>query len=88
MFEEEDGDDKSIAISIGDDEDNAYNNQGQVPWADAEIFDDTNFLVPSAKPYTGSKNVLKSNHPLMIMADEERTVRKKISFLQWNMWTI
>ncbi len=55
-----------------------------MPWADAEIFDDTNFLVPTAKPYTGSKNVLKSNHPLMIMADEERTV-KIISFWHSNV---
>ncbi len=40
-----------------------------------ELYDDsTGHLVEEAKPYTPSATLRKLNHPLMIMADEERVV--------------
>ena len=68
-------DDRSTVVDIDDDDDNTYSNQGQVPWADGEIFDDNYQLVPDARPYTSDKEVIKMNHPLMIMAEQGRTVR-------------
>ncbi len=78
LFENDDDDDRSTVIDVevdDDEDDNAYNSHGQVAWAEGEIFDDNYQLVPQARPYTKSKEVLKINHPLMIMAQQERAVR-------------
>lgn len=71
----EDDDDKSVVrISMeGDDGGEEYDSQGQVDWAESEIWDDAHHLVPEAQPYCNSATVMKLNHPLMIMVKEQRT---------------
>lgn len=49
----------------------------QIPWTDKNIFNEHDKLVPEAKTYDNSKTVLKLNHPLMIMVQQGRTVRRR-----------
>ncbi len=75
-----DDDDKiSIQMSMDDDNHSLASAGHQVAWADGEIWDDSDYLVPEAKTYSDSATVLKLNHPLMIMVKEQRTV-------SWALW--
>ena len=48
-----------------------------------EVWDENGKLLPSAKPYSNSGEVIKLNHPLMIMVQEKRTV----NYL-FNYWSL